>query len=71
MRAKWKNIKQKHFFQPHEVNAARKGNVSGKCYINSYNTSVLLPSNGEYEIYDSGVDGIILVCADGTVIDQL
>lgn len=71
MRAKWKNIKQKHFFQPHEVNAARKRNVSGKCYINSYNTSILLPGNGEYEIYDSGVDGIILVCADGTVIDQL
>lgn len=71
MKAKWKNIKQKHFFQPYEVNAARKGNVCGKYFINSYNTAILLPGNNEYEIYDSGVDGVILVCADGTVIDQL
>lgn len=67
---KWKKINKKHFFQPWEENAARKSNVNGHPFILSYNTAILLVGK-EYEIHDSGVDGVILVCADGAIIDQL
>lgn len=62
---------KKHFWQPLEQNAAYKTHTEAGAYIVSYNTCILLHKNGEYSIFDDTLDSIILVCKDGTVIDEI
>lgn len=70
MKSKW-NLSKKNFIRCDWSGTQKMTAGDGVQYIVSNQAEIILHNDNEYSIFDGAVDGIILVCKDGTVIDQL
>ena len=73
MKNKWKQKRSKIFYQLDGVMKNWLGFIHwyGHSVIDNTKTVITLYPNNVYYINDAYIENVILVCADGTVIDEL